>query len=127
MNLGLDLQGGVHFLMEVDMDAAIKRRMEDNLSNVRTILREQRIRTRGLNLIDNTHLEIRFADTDDRSQARAELVDDFPELQFQNREEEGVFILDLRMTPETILQIQRDTLQANRTTIANRVDALGVA
>ena len=127
MNLGLDLQGGVHFLMEVDMDAAIERRMEDNLSNVRTILREQRIRTRGLNLIDNTHLEIRFADTDDRSQARAELVDDFPELQFQNREEEGVFILDLRMTPETILQIQRDTLQANRTTIANRVDALGVA
>ena len=48
MNLGLDLQGGVHFLMEVDMDAAIIRRMEDNLSNVRTILREQRIRSRGL-------------------------------------------------------------------------------
>ena len=49
MNLGLDLQGGVHFLMEVDMDAALTRRMEDNLSNVRTILREQRIRSRGLN------------------------------------------------------------------------------
>ena len=44
MNLGLDLQGGVHFLMEVDMDAAIERRMADNLSNVRSILREQRIR-----------------------------------------------------------------------------------
>lgn len=127
MNLGLDLQGGVHFLMEVDMDAAIQRRMEDNLSNVRTILREQRIRTRGLNLVDSTHLEIRFANTEERSQARSELIDDFPELQFQNREAEGMFVLDLRMTPETILQIQRDTLQANRTTIANRVDALGVA
>lgn len=127
MNLGLDLQGGVHFLMEVDMNAAIERRMEDNLSNVRTILREQRIRTRGMNLLDITHLEIRFADTEDRSRARAELADNFPELQIQNREADEVYILDLRMTPETILQIQRDTLQANRTTIANRVDALGVA
>jgi len=127
MNLGLDLQGGVHFLMEVDMDAAIQRRMEDNLSNVRTILREERIRTRGLNLLESTHLEIRFASAEDRSQARSALSDDFPELQFQNREADDLFVLDLRMTPETILQIQRDTLQANRTTIANRVDALGVA
>jgi preprotein translocase subunit SecD len=127
MNLGLDLQGGVHFLMEVDMDAAIERRMEDNLSNIRTILREQRIRSRGLNLVSNTHLEVRFADTEDRSQARSELNSNFPELQIQSREAEGVFILDLRMTPETALQIQRDTLQANRTTLLNRVDALGVA
>ena len=127
MNLGLDLQGGVHFLMEVDIDAAIARRMEDNLCNVRTILREQRIRTRGLNLLDSTQLEIRFADAGDRSQARAELIDNFPELQLLNREVDELYILDMRMTPETILQIQRDTLLANRTTIANRVNALGVA
>ena len=44
MNLGLDLQGGVHFLMEVDMASAVERRMRDNLSNIRTILREERIR-----------------------------------------------------------------------------------
>lgn len=127
MNLGLDLQGGVHFLMEVDMDAALSRRMEDNLSNVRTILREQRIRSRGLNLISNTHLEVRFANTDDRSQARSELNDIFPELQFQNREDDGLYILDMRMTPATALQIQTDTLQANRTTLLNRVDTLGVS
>jgi preprotein translocase subunit SecD len=127
MNLGLDLQGGVHFLMEVDMDAALSRRMEDNLSNVRTILREQRIRSRGLNLISNSHLEVRFASGEDRSQARSELTDIFPELQFQNREAEGVFILDMRMTPATALQIQTDTLQANRTTLLNRVDTLGVS
>jgi preprotein translocase subunit SecD len=127
MNLGLDLQGGVHFLMEVDMDAAIIRRMEDNLSNVRTILREQRIRSRGLNLISNSHLEVRFANAEDRSQARSELVTIFPELQMQSREAEGVFILDMRMTPATALQIQTDTLQANRTTLLNRVDTLGVS
>ena len=127
MNLGLDLQGGVHFLMEVDMDAAQERRMNDNLSNVRTILREERIRTRGMNLISNSHLEVRFADEAARSQARRELIDNFPEQQFQNRESEGTFILDMRMTADTILQVQRDTLQANRTTLLNRVDALGVA
>jgi len=127
MNLGLDLQGGVHFLMEVDMDAAQERRMNDDLGNVRTILREERIRTRGINLISNSHLEVRFADEAARSQARRELIDNFPELQFQNRESEGTFILDMRMTADTTLQVQRDTLQANRTTLLKRVDALGVA
>jgi len=127
MNLGLDLQGGVHFLMEVDMDAAIERRMADNLSNVRSILREQRIRTRGINLVDNTHLELRFANAQDRSSARSELLDNFPDLQFQNREANDLYTLDMRLTQDIVLQIQRDTLQANRTTLLNRVDALGVA
>ena len=127
MNLGLELLGGVHFLMEVDMDAALERRMNDNLSNVRTILREERIRTRGLNLISNSHLEVRFANAGERSQARSALIDNFPEILFQNRDAGGIFILDMRMTADTILQVQRDTLQANRTTLLNRVDALGVA
>jgi len=127
MNLGLDLQGGVHFLMEVDMEAALERRMQDNLSNVRSILREQRIRTRGINLVDNTHLEVRFSSSQERSAARSELIDNFPEIQFQNREANDLFLLDMRLTPDVILQIQKDTLQANRTTLLNRVDALGVS
>ena len=127
MNLGLDLQGGVHFLMEVDMSAALDRRMEDNVSNVRSILREERIRTRGTNVLDNAHLEIRFANAEARSEARSALVENFPDLQFQNRSLNDLMILDLRTPPEVMLQIQRDTLQANRTTIMHRVDALGVA
>ncbi len=127
MSLGLDLQGGVHFLMEVDMDAALQRRMEDNLSNVRTILRELRIRSRGLTIVDNTHLEVRFASSEDRIQARRELTTNFPDMQFQNRESGELAILDMRLTPDMVLQIQRDTIQANRTTLFNRVDALGVS
>ncbi|MBK52908.1 MAG: protein translocase subunit SecD [Gammaproteobacteria bacterium] len=127
MNLGLDLQGGVHFLMEVDMEAALERRMQDNLSNVRSILRGQRIRTRGINIVDNSHLEVRFASSQARSAARSELIDNFPEIQFQNREASDLYILDMRLTPDVILQIQRDTLQANRITLLNRVDALGVS
>ena len=127
MSLGLDLQGGVHFLMEVDMEAALQRRMEDNLSNVRTILRELRIRSRGLTIIDNTHLEVRFASAEDRIKARRELTTSFPEIQMQNRDSGELSILDMRLTPDTVLQIQRDTIQANRTTLFNRVDALGVS
>jgi len=127
MNLGLDLQGGVHFLMEVDMDNALERRMEDNLSNVRSILREERIRTRGIELVSNTHLLVRFASSDDRSAARSVLSDNFTDLQFQNSESQGNFELNMRLTPDLVLQIQRETLQANRTTLLNRVDALGVA
>ena len=51
----------------------------------------------------------------------------FPELQIQNSEEGDFFVLDMRMLPDAVLQIQRDTLQANRTTLVNRVDALGVS
>jgi preprotein translocase subunit SecD len=127
MSLGLDLQGGVHFLMEVDMESALERRMEDNRSNVRTILRELKIRGRGLTIVDNSHLEVRFATADDRLQARRELVDNFPDIQMQNRDAGDVFVLDMRMTSDTMLQIQRDTLQANRTTLFNRVNALGVS
>lgn len=127
MNLGLDLQGGVHFLMEVDMEAALERRMQDNLSNVRSILREQRIRTRGINLVDNTYLEVRFSSSQERFAARSELINNFPEVQFQNREVNDLFLLDMRLSPDVILQTQRDTLQANRTTLLNRVDALGVS
>lgn len=126
MARGLDLQGGVHFLMEVDMEAAIERRMQDNLSAVRSILREERIRSRA-QIADDNRLEVAFNSSEDRSRARSEFIDNFPEMQFQNREVGESFVLDMILTPDTILQIQRDTLQANRTTLMNRVDELGVA
>ena len=127
MARGLDLQGGVHFLMEVDMDAALERRMQDNMSTVRSVLRELRIRTRGLRIVDESRIEVTFTNSADRSRARSELIESFPEIQFQNRESGAAFFLDLTLTADSILQIQRDTLQANRTTLMNRVDELGVA
>ena len=127
MNLGLDLQGGVHFLMEVDLEAALQRRMEDNLSNIRNQLRTARIRSTGMELVSNSHIQVSFANEDTRSLARSELRDGFPELLFQNSEAGGEPVLDLRMTEQTILEIQRDTIQTNRITLLNRVDALGVA
>ena len=127
MARGLDLQGGVHFLMEVDMDAALERRMQDNLGTVRSVLRELRIRTRGLRIAEVDRLEVVFTSAAERSRARAELVDNFPDLQLQNRELDDDYLLDMTLTADSILQLQRDTLQANRTTLLNRVDELGVA
>ena len=127
MSLGLDLQGGVHFLMEVDMEAALTRRMENNISNIRQMLREERIRSRALNLVDSNHIEIRFDDEESRSAARALLRENFAELQNLNRETGGDFFLDLSLSDLDIQQMERDTIAANKTTILNRVDSLGVS
>jgi preprotein translocase subunit SecD len=127
MSLGLDLQGGVHFLMEVDMDTAQRRRMENNLSNIRQELRTQRLRSRSMTLVNNNLIEIRFDDNESRNQARTAIRNNFADLQSQTRERDGQFLLELFMSNEDILQMQRDTIAANQTSLLNRVDSLGVS
>jgi preprotein translocase subunit SecD len=127
MSLGLDLQGGVHFLMEVDMDTAQRRRMENNLSNIRQELRTQRLRSRSMTLVNNNLIEIRFDDNESRTQARTAIRNNFADLQSQTRERDGQFLLELFMSNEDILQMQRDTIAANQTSLLNRVDSLGVS
>lgn len=127
MSLGLDLQGGVHFLMEVDMDAALQRRMENNVSTIRQLLRSERIRSRALSLESANLIVARFDDESSRSQARTLIRENFADLQPVNREQDGSFILELSLLEADILQLQRDTIAANKTTILNRVDSLGVA
>lgn len=127
INLGLDLQGGVHFLMEVDMDTAMQRRMENTLTNIRQELRSQRIRSRSLELVDTNLIALRFDDNESRSQARSLLRNNFSDLTVQPRERGGEYILELSMTQDDILQMQRDTVRANQTSILNRVDSLGVS
>ena len=127
MNLGLDLQGGVHFLMEIDMEAALTRRMENTLSTIRQELRADRIRTRQMTVTGNDSIELRFDDEESRTQARAILREGYTDLLVQAREREGQYILDLTMTPESIQQMQEDTIAANQTTILSRVDSLGVS
>jgi preprotein translocase subunit SecD len=127
MNLGLDLQGGVHFLMEIDMEAALTRRMENTLSTIRQEMRAQRIRTRQMSVTGNDSIELRFDDDASRTQARTLIRNGYSDLLIQARERDGQFILDLSMTPESIQQMQEDTIRANQTTILSRVDSLGVS
>ncbi len=127
MNLGLDLQGGVHFLMEIDMEEALTRRMENTLSTIRQELRAERIRTRQMSVSGTDSLELRFDDEESRTLARALIREGYVDLLVQERERDDQYILLLTMTPESITQMQEDTIAANQTTILSRVDSLGVS
>ncbi|MGO1342886.1 MAG: protein translocase subunit SecD, partial [Chromohalobacter japonicus] len=81
MKLGLDLQGGVHFLLQVDMDAAVQQRLEANASAVRDILRDERIRYRDTEIGDRT-ITFQFASEDDRNAARGLIADQFPDFDY---------------------------------------------
>ena len=124
MYLGLDLRGGVHFLMEVDMEAAITRLEESLLSDIRSHLRSEKIRYRGVTR-DESGLHIRFRDTDDMDKALDSLEDQFKELAFVLDESDQV--IDARLTEVAVRDEKRAALQQNIITLRNRVNELGVA
>ena len=124
MNLGLDLRGGVHFLMEVDMAAAIKRLEESLLSDIRSHLRSEKIRYRGVTR-DENGLHIRFRNADSMYQALESLEDQFRELTFVMDEEE--LLIDARLTETAIRDEKKAALKKNIDTLRNRVNELGVA
>ena len=124
MYLGLDLRGGVHFLMEVDMAAAIKRLEESLLSDIRSHLRSEKIRYRGITR-DEKGLHIRFRNADSIYQAVESLEDQFRELAFTVDEKD--LTINARLTEVAIRDEKRAALQQNIITLRNRVNELGVA
>ncbi len=124
MYLGLDLRGGVHFLMEVDMAAAIKRLEESLLSDIRRHLRGEKIRYRGVSR-DDAGLHIRFRNTDDIYLAVDSLEDQFRELAFDVDEKD--LAINAKLTEVAIRDEKRAALQQNIITLRNRVNELGVA
>jgi preprotein translocase subunit SecD len=124
MYLGLDLRGGVHFLMEVDMAAAIKRLEESLLSDIRSHMRSEKIRYRGVTR-DENGLQIRFRNGDSMYQALDSLEDQFRELAFEMDEKDHV--INARLTEVATRDEKRSALQQNIITLRNRVNELGVA
>ncbi len=124
MYLGLDLRGGVHFLMEVDMVAAIKRLEESLLSDIRTYLRDEKIRYRGVRR-DDTGLHISFRELANLQQAAEELPREFRDLEFTGNEE--TLTISARLTEAAIRNEKKSALQQNIITLRNRVNELGVA
>jgi preprotein translocase subunit SecD len=127
MYLGLDLRGGVHFLMQVDMKAALTKRAESLAGDVRTTLREKNIRHGGINR-DGNNVEVRVRDAAMAQQAVAALSEQFPDLQWDQRGSEGA---DLRLVgslrPEAARRVQEQAVKQNITTLQNRINELGVA
>ena len=124
MYLGLDLRGGVHFLMEVDMVAAIKRQEESLLSDIRSHMRSEKIRYRGVTR-DEDGLHIRFRDADNIYQALDSLEDQFKVLAFVMDEKD--LVINAKLTEVAIRDEKRAALQQNIITLRNRVNELGVA
>jgi preprotein translocase subunit SecD len=101
--------------------------MENILSNIRQELRNERIRARNMEVLEDYSIELSFADEDSRSQARSLVREGFADLQVIGRERGGEYLLDLAMTPESVEQMRSDTITANQTSIRNRIDSLGVS
>ncbi|ETI61277.1 protein translocase subunit SecD [Marinomonas profundimaris] len=124
--LGLDLRGGVHFLLEVDTPAALKQKLEVSSSEMKAALRKDRVRYRSVNIEDGI-LSIRFLQEADLSLAENLLKEEFSEYRYGTRQEEGEFYLDISFTEASKKEIESYALQQNLTTLRNRVNELGVA
>ena len=126
LKLGLDLRGGVHFLMEVDMGEAINKSQDQLVQDLRTELREQNMRYSGVRREGDAVL-VAFRDDDVRQSALGELRNRHRELQFTQREQNGQYQLIATMTEARLKEIRSYALEQNITIIRNRVNELGVA
>ncbi len=126
MYLGLDLRGGVHFLMQVDMKAALTKKIDALTGDVRTLLRDKNIRHAGISR-DGEILELRFRERDTLVAARNLLADQLPDLQWVESADGGDFRLRGTLKPAAVRQVQDQALKQNITTLHNRVNELGVA
>ncbi|WP_119289018.1 protein translocase subunit SecD [Azohydromonas sediminis] len=126
MYLGLDLRGGVHFLMQVDMQAALTRRAETLASDARTLLRERDVRHAGVTR-EGQAVEVRFRDAATRAAALAVLRERLPEVNWVEAGEGEALRLVGTLRPEAARALQEQALKQNITTLNNRVNELGVA
>jgi preprotein translocase subunit SecD len=126
MYLGLDLRGGVHFLLQVDMKGAIAKRMEAFANDFRTTLRDKRIQYAGVTR-DGQTVNVRFRDRAARDKAMSELERAFPDLQLRAVDDGGESRIAATLRPEAQTRTQDFALQQNITTLRNRVNELGVA
>lgn len=127
MYLGLDLRGGVHFLLAVDMEAAVSKRMETAVGDIRTFLREKKIRHAGITRSGN-HIEILFRSESEQHAAYDVLRDHQSDLQFEELPGTGNrFIIRGNMSQKAMTDIQEYALKQNVATLHNRINELGVA
>ncbi len=126
MYLGLDLRGGVHFMLQVDMQAALNQRVESLTGDLRSLLREKDIRHGGIARNGQT-IEIRLRDAQQQETARRLVSDQFADLQAREVSNGSEFSLVVSIKPEAARKVQEQALKQNITTLHNRINELGVA
>jgi preprotein translocase subunit SecD len=126
MYLGLDLRGGVHFMLQVDMQAALTKKAESLAGDIRTGLREKNVRHSGINR-EGQQIEIRFRDVATREAAKNLIQDQFADLETVDAADGTEFKLTASIKPEAARRVQDQSLKQNITTLHNRINELGVA
>ncbi len=127
MYLGLDLRGGVHFLMQVDMKAVLDKAEDSYADDMRRVMREEKIRYVTVKRRAGGTLEVRFKDEDNRDKAYAEIRKELQELELRTVDREEGFYLTAAMDKTTLQEKRRFALEQNMTSLRNRVNELGVA
>ncbi|BCN41118.1 protein translocase subunit SecD [Alicycliphilus denitrificans] len=126
MYLGLDLRGGVHFMLQVDMQAAITKKAESYAGDLRTLLREKNIRHGGISR-DGQAVDIRVRDEATATAARNLVADQFPDLVVASSPDGEGLRLRATIKPEALRKVQEQALKQNMVTLHNRINELGVA
>ncbi len=126
MYLGLDLRGGVHFMLQVDMKAALTQRVEALAGDLRSALREKDIRHGGI-VRNGDCLEVRLRDAQQLAVTQSLLTNQFPDLLVTDSVNGADIQLSARMKPEAARKVQEQALKQNITTLHNRINELGVA
>ena len=131
MYLGLDLRSGVHFLMQVDMKAAISKAVDRYTGDVRTLLRDKKVRYSGISR-EGDRVIVRFNDKPElakpeAARAQKEITAQIAELLVRESEANGEIVLTVSMKPETLTALQDNALQQNITALRKRVNELGVS
>ena len=126
MYLGLDLRGGVHFMLQVDMKAALTQKIDSLAGDIRTTLREKDVRHGGISRSES-NIEIRLRDQAQLEAAKRVLADQFADLQVAEAAQGGEFKITASIKPEAARRVQEQALKQNITTLHNRINELGVA
>ncbi|QDL35989.1 protein translocase subunit SecD [Rhodoferax sediminis] len=126
MYLGLDLRGGVHFMLQVDMQAALTQKTESMSGDIRTLLREKNVRYSGINR-NGVVIEIKFRDNQTLQDAKNLIADQFADLQMADAPDGIEYKLTASIKPEAVRRIQEQALKQNMVTLHNRINELGVA
>lgn len=127
MYLGLDLRGGVHFLMEVDMQTAVKQDEERFVQEFRSLLREQKIRYSRIWRPDAGGVQLLFESAEVRDKARFIIEGKYEDLSYQERDEQDKFGSFYRYTEKALRETKATAVEQNITTLRNRINELGVA
>ena len=126
MFLGLDLRGGIHVLIDVDMEAAVDQALERYTGDIRSLLRGEKVRYLTVTR-DAGRIQVKFRDAETRDRAEQVIAREFRDLALDTGEEGGAYYVYAAMTPADELEVKKFALEQNITTLRNRVNALGVA